>query len=147
VLALLTYVVELRAQARRAQARLTRVLRPVALPIEAVVESAGGQRRVLRASPGAEDVFVDLWPAFDDPAAAARAKGADWEPVPVPLPTYVTAPKAAFEGRRIDVTPGRSWVTSATEDTQELPIVAVVLTKPAPAPAAESEPEPRAEAS
>jgi hypothetical protein len=78
----------------------------------------------------------------------------------VPLPTYVTAPRAAevgaFAGRRIDVAPGRPWVTSATEDTQEIPVVAVVLEKPAAkkpaakssaAEAAESVPEKRAEAS
>ena len=45
----------------------------------------------------------------------------------MPLPTYVTAPKAerpAFAGRRIDVTAGTSWVVSATEHTTPLAVIA-----------------------
>lgn len=124
-LLLATYLVELRAQARRARARLAVLVQPVPLPVDALAPDVLRVAQRSARAGSADDEFVDLWPVFDDPAA--RVKDAPWEPVPVPLPTYVTAPKAperpAFAGRRIDMTPGRPWVTSATEDTQELPVV------------------------
>jgi hypothetical protein len=103
-LLLLTYVVELRVQARRAAAPLRVV------PVEE--RPAARRRGLLRKS---DPEFWDPWPSFDP---AERPKGAvadlakGWEPRPVPLPTYVTAAKAeeAPGTRRIDISAGRPWI-------------------------------------
>lgn len=43
--------------------------------------------------------------------AVAAARGDTWEPQPVPLPTYVTAPKASRPIRTIDLTTPGSWTS------------------------------------
>jgi hypothetical protein len=122
-LLLVTYLVELRAQARRAQAPLVRVAKP---PVVANTEAAhvGPVRRALRITTSAP--FVDPWPSFEVEPAGEK-KSACWEPVPVPVPTYLKVARPAtvpeFTGRRIDVSAGRLWVSSSIEDTQEIPAV------------------------
>ena len=120
---LVTYVVELRAQVRRAAAPLVRVATP---PVVANIEAAqvGPVRKALRIT--VSEPFVDPWPAFDAEPGGTK-KSACWEPVPVPVPTYLKVAKAAtvpeFAGRRIDVSAGKAWVSSAVDDTQEIPVV------------------------
>jgi hypothetical protein len=110
VLAVGTYLLELRVQTRRARA-------PRALVQEPVIEVP--KRRPARRADGFESPeFFDPWPAFEEPEVKAgripdMVEG--WEPRPVPLPTYVTAAKAEpVPARRIDITAGRAW-TAATE--------------------------------
>ncbi|HZE65363.1 MAG TPA: hypothetical protein VE081_01960 [Sporichthyaceae bacterium] len=120
-LLLLTFLVELRVQARRAAAPMLEV------PFEA--ESSAGRRgRAKKTGPE----FWDPWPSFDPAelpkgALADLAKG--WAPRPVPLPTYVTAAKAEpVPGtRRIDIAAGRPWMAptetdvDADADTRPMP--------------------------
>ncbi len=138
-LMLVTYLVELRAQARRAQAPHVRVVAKPPVVVHTEAAQVGRVRKALRIP--AEVPFVDPWPVFEDvePVPATK-KSVSWEPVPVPVPTYVTAPKASdavraagvpVAVRRIDVSAGRVWVNSATDDTQEIP---VALTKAADPP-------------
>jgi hypothetical protein len=47
-----------------------------------------------------------------------RADGDGWEPVPVPLPTYVTAPVARRPIRTIDLTTPGAWTDSAQVDAR-----------------------------
>lgn len=136
-LLLVTYLVELRAQARRAKAPLVRVAKP---PIVANIEAAqtGPVRKALRIS--VSEPFVDPWPAFEAEPAAER-KSACWEPVPVPVPTYLKIAKPAtvpeFTGRKIDVSAGRLWVSSSADDTQEIPVVPAAASVEPVEPAAE----------
>ena len=58
--------------------------------------------------PGAEAVGV--WAADLDAATADDLDDThSWAPVPVPLPTYVTAPKAPTVIRRIDLSSSQAW--------------------------------------
>lgn len=143
VLLLLTYVVELRVQARRAAAPL------LAAPVE---DGPPARRRGRLRKSGPE--FWDPWPSFDPVerprgAAAELAKG--WEPRPVPLPTYVTAAKAdeAPGTRRIDIAAGRPWTpgtepaaqTEADAETRPMPFKPGDVVREAPAAETETESE------
>jgi hypothetical protein len=106
-LLLVTYLVELRVQTRRAMAPVV----PAAIAPE-----VPARRRHQRQKTDPE--FWDPWPSFD-PAETPGGKVADlakgWEPRPVPLPTYVTAAKAeSVPGTRsIDIAAGRAWTGAA----------------------------------
>jgi hypothetical protein len=131
-LLLITYLVELRVQTRRAMA-------PV-VPVEVVGEAAP-RRRSQKAGPA----FWDPWPSFD-PSDAPKGPVPDlatgWEPRPVPLPTYVTAAKAepAPGTRRIDIAAGRPWTgeTDADAETRPMPFKPGDVVAETPAPAVES---------
>ncbi len=77
--------------------------------------------------------------APQQPATGLAPAGADtWEPVPVPLPTYVTAPKARRSIRTIDLdTPG-AWTSGRLAEP------APVEPKAPVAPGAETLPQQRA---
>jgi hypothetical protein len=117
-LLLLTYVVELRVQTRRAAA-----------PVPAVLlgEDGPARRRGPRHRSGPE--FWDPWPSFDPaetPTGAVPDLATGWEPRPVPLPTYVTAARAeSVPGtRRIDIAAGRPWTgdpVDADAETRPMP--------------------------
>jgi len=62
--------------------------------------------------PGPTDAAEPLADDFDDTDS--------WAPVPVPLPTYVTAPKAPRVIRRIDLSSSQAW-TSGVVDESEAP--------------------------
>ncbi|MDT9692480.1 hypothetical protein Q5762_29955 [Streptomyces sp. P9(2023)] len=68
------------------------------------------------------------------------ARGDSWEPVPVPLPTYVTAPVAPRATSGIDITDPETWSSarSSTAATEATPPAA-----PAPSPAVTPNPAPR----
>ncbi|MGQ0624182.1 MAG: hypothetical protein ACT4PP_05925 [Sporichthyaceae bacterium] len=125
------YLSELRSQVRRA-----RKLHVAVIPAQRTAESH--RRGVRAARRRGEDVDLDLWPSMSTPEPVTGALDgveAGWEPRPVPLPTYVTAARApsagdaagsSQAGRRSDVSSGRSWTAADGEDTQELPMLAVL---------------------
>lgn len=140
VLLLISYLVELRVQVRRARSPQVRVT-----VAPAAVEPPRRARVALLRSRADRDDAWDPWPSFDlnaPPATELPGRLMDleagWQPRAVPLPTYVTAPKAPANaaGRRIDVSAGRPWTLSADDnDTEEIPLPAAEPTEPAPAPA------------
>ena len=106
------FVVHLRQEARRAstrEARLRRLRREsasraaVSGAVAGAVAGAEGRRaaraREVFASSAAADLESSQPAEFYD-AVADRV----WEPVPVPVPTYVTAPKAPRSVRQVDLT-------------------------------------------
>ncbi len=114
------YLYEVRVRAKKS--RVTRMHMPVA-------PSSSGRipaQRGTRSKPADADLTWNPWPSVevDDPTPGPVADIADgWEPRPVPLPTYVTAPKAPPPGRRIDVSAGRPWTAVDDEPTQEFPVL------------------------
>jgi hypothetical protein len=114
------YLYEVRVRAKKT--RVTRVQVPVTPPASARIPAQRGTR----SKPADADLTWNPWPAFeaDEPAPGPVSDIADgWEPRPVPLPTYVTAPKAP--PRRIDIGSGRAWTDRTVdvddEPTQEFP--------------------------
>lgn len=113
------YLYEVRVRAKKA--RVTRVHVPVAPPAPARIPGQRGTRN----KPADADLTWNPWPSVEveEPTPGPVADIADgWEPRPVPLPTYVTAPKAPPVGRRIDVSAGRPWAVD-DEPTQEFPVL------------------------
>lgn len=106
------YFYEVRVQIRRS--RVTEVRVPDAVPATARIPHPRGAR----SKPMDSDLTWNPWPETVAPMSGA-ALGDGWQPVPVPLPTYVTAPKAP--ARRIDLFAGRPWTDVDAEDTQEFP--------------------------
>ncbi|MET9180249.1 hypothetical protein ABZX88_18780 [Kitasatospora aureofaciens] len=67
------------------------------------------------------------------------AAGPDsWEPVPVPLPTYVTAPVAPRVSRGLDLSAPGTWTAGRPAETRSTPLFDQYAEAPAP------EPRPRA---
>ncbi|GGY60537.1 divisome protein SepX/GlpR [Streptomyces omiyaensis] len=62
------------------------------------------------------------------------ARGDSWDPVPVPLPTYVTAPVAPRASNGVDVTDPETWSAARSSTAAEQ--------QPAPAPAPRRRPAP-----
>ena len=114
------YLYEVRVHAKKS--RVTRVNVPVPT-------SASGRippQRGTRSKPADADLTWNPWPSVEveEPTPGPVADIADgWEPRPVPLPTYVTAPKAPPVARRIDVSAGRPWTAVDDEPTQEFPML------------------------
>ncbi len=122
--AAVVYVIHLRAEAKRA----------VDLARRRPRVSASGDRRDVgapttdwteAAAPAAAAGDAEQAPqrhqvSFDDgqsgatPADAAAVISRAWQPVPVPVPTYVTAPKAPRRGKQIEVPP--SWSDGLRDD-------------------------------
>jgi hypothetical protein len=113
------YLYEVRVRAKKT--RVTRAHAPVAPPVSARIPAQRGTRT----KPADADLTWNPWPSFEqettDGPVPDIAEG--WEPRPVPLPTYVTAPKAP--PRRIDVSAGRAWTDVGVDDepTQEFPVL------------------------
>jgi hypothetical protein len=87
------------------------VARPSRLPAfvdPAIVGRSTEIRRAPVAAPAAaaEVALAPADPAFYDAVAAAA-----WDPVPVPLPTYVSAPKAPRSVRIVDLTKPGAWTS------------------------------------
>ncbi|GAA3064031.1 hypothetical protein GCM10017562_31960 [Streptomyces roseofulvus] len=61
------------------------------------------------------------------------ARGDSWDPVPVPLPTYVTAPVAPRASHGVDVTDPETW-SAARSSTAEQPPAAAPAPRRRPAP-------------
>ncbi len=116
------YLYEVRVRAKKT--RVTREYMPVAPPASARIPAQRGTR----SKPADADLTWNPWPSVevDTPTPGPVADIADgWEPRPVPLPTYVTAPKAPPVARRIDISAGRAWtdVDADDEPTQEFPVL------------------------
>ncbi|WP_278235296.1 hypothetical protein [Isoptericola sp. AK164] len=87
------------------------------------------------------------------PGYSRHVGGEPWDPVPVPLPTYVTKPEAPRAGADADPTTPRTGGTSApreggrwtVEDRAEPQDSAYAAPSGAPEPAAGDEPRPRSE--
>ncbi|MFF3607477.1 gephyrin-like molybdotransferase receptor GlpR [Streptomyces sp. NPDC002463] len=140
-LLLSTYIVHLRVQERRrfvyvmdrrraeaAAARLRESRRPVPTPepeadqapvVPAVSPQEADRRALVEQTDHAEWV--------DQQRERGPARGDSWDPVPVPLPTYVTAPVAPRATSGIDITDPETW-SAARSSTAADPT-------PAPAPA------------
>ncbi|MFD5324673.1 gephyrin-like molybdotransferase receptor GlpR [Streptomyces sp. NPDC127092] len=136
------YIVYLRAQERRrfvyvmdrrnaeaAAARLRESRRPAPTPepepaqdrpAEPSVSPQEADRRAL-----VEQTDHAEW--VDQQRERGPARGDSWDPVPVPLPTYVTAPVAPRASGGVDITDPETW-SSARSSTAADPV-------PAPAPA------------
>ncbi|MFF8600707.1 gephyrin-like molybdotransferase receptor GlpR [Streptomyces sp. NPDC015232] len=136
------YIVYLRVQERRrfvyvmdrrnaeaAAARLRESRRPAptpepepapAAPAEPAVSPQEADRRAL-----VEQTDHAEW--VDQQRERGPARGDSWDPVPVPLPTYVTAPVAPRASGGVDITDPETW-SSARSSTAADPT-------PAPAPA------------
>ncbi|MGW0120971.1 divisome protein SepX/GlpR [Streptomyces sp. NPDC003327] len=142
------YIVHLRAQERRrfvyvmdrrraedAAARLRESRRPApapapepeAAPAPAVSPQEADRRALVEQTDHAEWV--------DQQRERGPARGDSWDPVPVPLPTYVTAPVAPRATGGIDITDPETW-SAARSSTAADPA-------PAPAPAPEASPRRR----
>ena len=114
------YLYEVRVRAKKS--RVTRVHLPVVPPASARIPAQRGTR----SKPADADLTWNPWPSVDieERTPGSVADLADgWEPRPVPLPTYVTAPKAPPVARRIDVSAGRPWTAVDDEPTQEFPVL------------------------
>jgi hypothetical protein len=152
-LLLLVFVVHLRRQTRD-QAALDRRRRAQQDASErrrrrAMATTASTTARVERILPAEHQRRV-VEPAVAEPAVAgpvsaevARSEGAEvfagadlpydsevdraWEPVPVPLPTYVTAPKAPRSVRVIDLTKPGLWTSGHLDPEEAQRLVAEAL--------------------
>lgn len=137
------YIVYLRVQERRrfvyvmdrrnaeaAAARLRESRRPAPTPepapaeppapAQAVSPQEAGRRALVEQTDHAEWV--------DQQRDRGPARGDSWEPVPVPLPTYVTAPVAPRASGGVDITDPETW-SAARSSTAADP-----TPPPAPAP-------------
>ncbi|MFB7105135.1 divisome protein SepX/GlpR [Streptomyces hydrogenans] len=62
------------------------------------------------------------------------ARGDSWDPVPVPLPTYVTAPVAPRASNGVDVTDPETWSAARSSTAAEQPPTASPAPRRRPAP-------------
>jgi hypothetical protein len=138
VLLLLTYLVELRAQERRRRAigRRQRRSEAVAKVRRRRVDLAARLEKGRRAG----SVRAGAAPErseWEEPESLAEEPPIEvhdgWRPVAVPLPTYVTAPRAPVPARTIDVGADGSWTAAgdtASDDTAEIPLVTASVVAP-----------------
>ncbi|WP_406861431.1 gephyrin-like molybdotransferase receptor GlpR [Streptomyces sp. HUAS MG47] len=98
-------------------------------PKAAVSPQEAGRRALVEQTDHAEWV--------DQQRERGPARGDSWDPVPVPLPTYVTAPVAPRAGGGVDITDPETW-SAARSSTAAEPTPA-----PAPAPRQRSAPQRR----
>ncbi|MFE0652840.1 hypothetical protein ACFVZH_30130, partial [Streptomyces sp. NPDC059534] len=117
-LLLSTYIVHLRIQERRrfvyvmdrrraeaAAARLRESRRPAPTPEPAADTAPSPQEADRRAL--VEQTDHAEW--VDQQRERGPARGDSWDPVPVPLPTYVTAPVAPRATSGVDITDPETW--------------------------------------
>lgn len=69
--------------------------------------------------------------------------GDSWEPVPVPLPTYVTAPVAPRASSGVDVSDPETWSAARSSTAEPTPSRRETPDPPADAPAGRRNPQPR----
>ncbi|MGW0466992.1 divisome protein SepX/GlpR [Streptomyces sp. NPDC003027] len=101
--------------------------RPEPEPAPAVSPQEAGRRALVEQTDHAEWV--------DQQRERGPARGDSWDPVPVPLPTYVTAPVAPRATGGVDITDPETW-SSARSSTAADPT-------PPPAPAPQQAPRQR----
>ncbi|MFI9115646.1 divisome protein SepX/GlpR [Streptomyces venezuelae] len=141
-LLLSAYIVHLRVQERRrfvyvmdrrraeaAAARLRESRRPAPTPEPSPETSPSPQEADRRAL--VEQTDHAEW--VDQQRERGPARGDSWDPVPVPLPTYVTAPVAPRATSGIDITDPETWSAARSSTAAD----------PAPGPAPAPAPAPR----
>ncbi|MFJ9431840.1 gephyrin-like molybdotransferase receptor GlpR [Streptomyces sp. NPDC101490] len=119
-LLLSAYIVHLRVQERRrfvyvmdrrraeaAAARLRESRRPAPTPEPTPEPSAGPSPQEADRRALVEQTDHAEW--VDQQRERRPARGDSWDPVPVPLPTYVTAPVAPRASGGIDITDPETW--------------------------------------
>ncbi|MFE5936275.1 gephyrin-like molybdotransferase receptor GlpR [Streptomyces sp. NPDC056470] len=97
--------------------------RPEPEPAPTVSPQEAGRRALVEQTDHAEWV--------DQQRERGPARGDSWEPVPVPLPTYVTAPVAPRATSGIDITDPETW-SSARSSTAAAESAPPVVPDPAP---------------
>ncbi|MET9434702.1 hypothetical protein [Streptomyces sp. NPDC006551] len=107
--------------------------RPEPEPAPAVSPQEAGRRALVEQTDHAEWV--------DQQRERGPARGDSWDPVPVPLPTYVTAPVAPRATGGVDITDPETW-SSARSSTAADPTPAPAPAPP-PAPRQRATPKPR----
>ncbi len=119
----LAYVVHLRGQAVRArevaERRLARAARAVpsraALPDDLAVDRAFDYRRSASRSHGIEASIGATYGDQVPVSPSGTENGSRWEPVPVPLPTYVSKPVVQRPAARVNVTASEIPVVDLTK--------------------------------
>jgi hypothetical protein len=135
------YVAELRVLARRERAAAKPRQLRASQPVRVGRAAAPSERRSTStaAAPSTPGATI-----AEDHAHSSAAGG--WNPVPVPLPTYVTAPKAVRAARTIELGGDGAWTSGRLP--REEPVLrrptAVSDPEPATAPGAEPGQPPRA---
>lgn len=117
-MALIAYLLNARREAMRSAARRS----PRARPTVRTVAAGSRPRGIVPDAPaelpddGAAEAPVDAAEAIFD----QETNTTTWQPVPVPLPTYVTAP-VVRRTRTIDLTPAGSWApdSAAAEEAED----------------------------
>ena len=105
-----------RAAARATAARRVRAAQSRRLREESVeARLAGRPARRPMAAPVVEPVVAVVEPVVVDEEFYDAVAEHVWDPVPVPLPTYVTAPKAPRSVRVIDLTKPGAWTSGHLE--------------------------------
>ncbi|MFF3113888.1 hypothetical protein ACFVSN_32440 [Kitasatospora sp. NPDC057904] len=131
-----------RAEARAADEVQTAVVAPP--EPSAPAEPRVARRPHLRLAPGPEEVRGAASSAsalveateHDEWVDGMRERGAagpdSWEPVPVPLPTYVTAPVAPRVSRGLDLTAPGTWTAGRPTESRNTPLFDQYAEPPAP---------------
>ena len=90
----------------------------------AAAAEANSRARRRRLEPtGAAVIASPRIAALDEPAPSKPADPDEWEPVPVPLPTYLTKPKAPqLATRSIDLSHPGAWTSGRLEPTESIPL-------------------------
>ena len=111
-----SHVATRRAAARATAARRVRAAQSRRLREESVeARLAGRPARRPMAAPVVEPMVAVVEPVVVDEEFYDAVAEHVWDPVPVPLPTYVTAPKAPRSVRVIDLTKPGAWTSGHLE--------------------------------
>ncbi|MFJ2111345.1 gephyrin-like molybdotransferase receptor GlpR [Streptomyces sp. NPDC087850] len=94
-------------------------------PAPTVSPQEAGRRALVEQTDHAEWV--------DQQRERGPARGDSWEPVPVPLPTYVTAPVAPRAGGGVEVGDPETWSASRSSTAEPAPTPTTPPAAPAPA--------------
>ena len=133
----LAYLALCRTQVRRGR-RVVPVPRRAAAPEPVAAEPSVATAAVVPASdvpasdmPAAEmsagpvaDVPFDAEARMEPAASTDNGSGTIWDPLPVTLPTYVTAPKAHRTVRTIDLGEPGTWTSGRTAEDAEIAVQA-----------------------
>ncbi|MFD5423944.1 hypothetical protein [Streptomyces sp. NPDC127084] len=99
---------------------------PVPEPAPRISPQEAGRRALVEQTDHAEWV--------DQQRDPGPARGDSWDPVPVPLPTYVTAPVAPRAGGGVDITDPDTWSASRSSTAEPTPSPAPPRQRTAPPP-------------
>jgi hypothetical protein len=132
---LVAYVIKLRTLARRALAAARSRRAHADRPVRVGRAAAPAERAQRRISVPAQQVAPGVRNPADD---STRSPADGWDPVPVPLPTYVTAPKAVRAVRTIQLPGEGAWTSARLRDEEAAARRPVAVPDPAPVAAHET---------